>query len=105
MASKQKQEYLTVQASTTQLLCTIREDRAYKWADNPQNRGRLESLLADMQEKLSDWDKEYITNPASSLRKKYNDARVLTELNNFVEFKVGSHAFGVVRWRSPWCGL
>ena len=57
VASKLKQEYLTVQASTTQLLCTIRKDRAYNWADNPQNRGRLESLLADMHEKLSDRDK------------------------------------------------
>ena len=42
---------------------------------------------SQMQEQLADWNKECITNPVSSLRMKYNDARVLTELTKFVEIK------------------
>ena len=84
VANKLKTTMLTAISSSQELVKSIKETPEYAWANNEQNVAVVEDRLATLKGAMTDFQREWMFQPQQTMRKKYTEARLKTELSNFL---------------------
>ena len=85
-ATKLKATMTLTMNSATNLVASINQDESYVWAHNPQNLGKL-VFLVKLSSNLSCVGREWNVNTLAVMKKKYSEARLLTELTEYLKLE------------------
>lgn len=85
MADKLKKFYHETTSLAHSLVARIESgDDTWSWANNDGNVGNLRLALSTLQDRLSDFDKEYLIAESKDLKTKYGAVHVTVNLENFL---------------------
>ena len=87
-ASKVKNSFLTTLALGMEMMKQIDSVAEWKWANNPENKGVLQSKLSALNGKLNEFHRMYITSDLADLKKNHSTSTLSTELTAFAAFAV-----------------
>ena len=79
--------YLSTMATSVEIDQVISEDVAWDWARNEQNQGKLKSLSADVRNSMSVFQKAFLSEEPSAIRKRYNKDVISVELGDLLQKK------------------
>ena len=89
-AQKLKLTVLQSISAATELQKTIASKEEYGWARNPENLGevlnKLDALNSEFQK--SELAREFLMQPVVSMKKKYSQQRLHTELEEFIKISL-----------------
>jgi hypothetical protein len=72
--------YLSTMATGVEIDQVISEDESWDWARNAQNQGKLKSLAADVRNSMSVFQKAFLSEEPSAIRKRFNKDVISVEL-------------------------
>ena len=73
-------------SAATQLVDQIQTDRSeeWAWANNPQNSGRLQTLVAGVKSSMSQFHKQFMTEDLSKMKSKYGSHLCTSEIKSLL---------------------
>ena len=80
-----KAELIRLRGSVSSIVTKIKGGgEEYAWANNAENVGKLEKLMCECDESISTFGQEFVLNSTATIKKRYVDARISSEMTKFL---------------------
>ena len=78
---------MTTIATGSELLSQIEACAPWAWANNHQNKGALERLVAELRAGMNLWHQAFLTDDPAAVRKRHSKELIVHELKGFMDLK------------------
>ena len=84
-ANSLRAKYHKVSSEATSVVCQIKSgDSSWELANNAQNVGRLETLIASVARSMTTFDMQFVTTEQAQLRKEFHEEQLLTHIEGWL---------------------
>ena len=94
--------YLSTMATAVEIDSVISEDVQWEWARNGQNQGKLKHLAADAPNSTSVYQKAFLAEEPSAIRKRYRKHAISVELSDSPQKNAVNQLAELVKLLEKW---